>query len=244
MSRSLKSRLLDNEVARKGASSIAAAYMWFVHRTTRWETRNGDIPQAFWDKGAPFVLALWHGRLLMATFAWDHRQSFCMLISRHRDGELISRTVSRFGIGTVRGSSKAGQGAAALREMIKLVRSGTSVGITPDGPRGPRMRASEGVVAAARLTGVPIIPLGVSVARRKLLNSWDRFLLPMPLSRGVFVWGDPIVIDRNADDATCRTAQLQIETALNAVTNTADRLMGHPPVDPAPLAAATASAGN
>ena len=84
---------------------------------------------------------------------------------------------------------------AALREMVKLVRSGGYVGITPDGPRGPRMRASEGVVAAARLTGVPVVPLGISTTRRRLLNSWDRFLLPMPLSRGVFVWGDPIVID-------------------------------------------------
>lgn len=242
MSRSIKNRLLDNEVARGSAVGLAAAYMRLVHRTTLWETRNGDIPQGFWDRGAPFVLALWHGRLLMAPFAWDNRHAMRVLISRHRDGELITRTVSHFGLGSVRGSSKAGEGAAALREIVKLVRGGTSVAITPDGPRGPRMRASEGVVAAARLTGVPVIPLGVSTARRKLLNSWDRFLLPLPLSRGVFVWGDPIVIDRNADSDTSRAAQLQIETALNTVTNTADRLMGHPPVDPAPAAAATASA--
>lgn len=242
MSRSIKNRLLDNEVARRGAVGVAAAYMWLVHRTTRWETRNGDIPQGFWDRGAPFVLAFWHGRLLMAPFAWDHRYALRVLISRHRDGELITRTVSHFGINSVRGSSKAGEGAAALREMVRLVRAGTCIGITPDGPRGPRMRASEGVVAAARLTGVPVIPLGVSTARRRLLNSWDRFLLPMPMSRGVFVWGDPIVIDRDADEAASRSAQLQIEAALNAVTNTADRLMGHPPVDPAPAAAAAASA--
>jgi lysophospholipid acyltransferase (LPLAT)-like uncharacterized protein len=241
MSRRFKNRLLDNEVARGSATALAAAYMWLVHRTTRWEVRNGDIPQAYWDKSAPFVLAFWHGRLLMVPFAWDHRHALRVLISRHRDGELITRTVSHFGIGSVRGSSKSGEGAAALREMVKLVRGGGYVGITPDGPRGPRMRASEGVVAAARLTGVPVIPLGVSTARRRLLNSWDRFLLPMPLSHGVFVWGEPIVIDRDADDAACRAARQQIETALNGVTATADRLMGHAPVEPAPLATTAAA---
>ena len=139
MSRSLKNRLLDNEIARGSATFVAAAYMWLVHRTTRWEVRNGDIPQAFWDKNAPFVLAFWHGRLLMVPFAWDRRHALRVLISRHRDGELITRTVSHFGVGSVRGSSKSGEGAAALREMVKLVRSGGYVGITPDGPRGPRM---------------------------------------------------------------------------------------------------------
>lgn len=239
---SVKNRLLDNAVARGSATAVAAAYMWLVNRTTRWEVRNGDIPQALWDKNAPFVLAFWHGRLLMVPFAWDRRHTLRVLISRHRDGELITRTVSHFGVGSVRGSSKPGEGAAALREMVKLVRSGGYVGITPDGPRGPRMRASEGVVAAARLTGVPVVPLGISTARRRLLNSWDRFLLPMPFSRGVFVWGDPIVIERNADEAATLAAQMQIEAALNGVTATADRLMGHPPVEPAPLGAATASA--
>ena len=241
MTRSFKNRLFDNEAARTAAAWVAASYLWLVKRTTRWEVRNGDIPLAFWTRGDPFILAIWHGRLLVAPFAWDYRHTFYMLISRHRDGELITRAVARFGVRSVRGSSKPGEGAPALRQMVRLARQGGYLGITPDGPRGPRMHASEGVVSAARLTGLPVIPLGVATSRRRLLNSWDRFLVPLPFARGAFVWGDPIRIERSADEATCAAAQQQIEAALNAVTATADRLSGHAPVEPAPLATAAAA---
>ncbi|MSP20156.1 MAG: DUF374 domain-containing protein [Alphaproteobacteria bacterium] len=238
---SIKKRLLDNERVRGWLVGMAAAYMRFVYRTSRWEVRNGDIPQGYWDRGEPFILGFWHGRLLMPCFAWDKRHPMHVLISRHRDGELITHTMGQFGIGTVRGSSKEGEGAQALREIVRLLRNGAYVAISPDGPRGPRMRGSEGIVSAARLAGVPVIPMAVGTSRRRLLNSWDRFLLPLPFARGVFVWGEPIVVPRNSDRAACAAAQLQIEAAITATTDTADRLTGHAPVEPDPLPAGRAA---
>jgi lysophospholipid acyltransferase (LPLAT)-like uncharacterized protein len=227
-------RVLDVEWVRGALVRLAALYMRLTFRTSRWEVRNGDIPQSFWDRREPFILGFWHGRLLMPCFVWDTRHPMRVLISRHRDGELITRTLEHFGIGTVRGSSKEGEGAQALREIVRLLRGGAYVAISPDGPRGPRMRASEGIVSAARLAGVPVVPMAVGTSRRRLLNSWDRFLLPLPFGRGAFVWGEPIAIPRDADRDTCAAAQLQIEAAITAVTDTADRLTGHAPVEPAP----------
>lgn len=226
--------ILDHEWVRRVLVGMAARYMRLVHRTTRWEVRNGDIPQGFWDRGEPFILGFWHGRLLMPCFAWDKRRPMHVLISRHRDGELITRTLLHFGIGTVRGSSKEGEGAQALREIVRLLRNGAYVAISPDGPRGPRMRASEGIVSAARLAGVPVIPMAVGMSQRRLLNSWDRFLLPLPFSRGVFVWGEPISVPRDASHDARAAAQRTIEAAITLVTDAADRLTGHAPVEAAP----------
>jgi lysophospholipid acyltransferase (LPLAT)-like uncharacterized protein len=117
--------------------------------------------------------------------------------------------------------------------MLRSLKSGISVGITPDGPRGPRMHASEGVVQVARLSGVPVIPCGFSAARRRTLGSWDRFTLALPFSRGLFVWGEPILVAHDADSAAMEAARRAIEAGLTSVTQAADRAMGHPPVEPA-----------
>jgi lysophospholipid acyltransferase (LPLAT)-like uncharacterized protein len=167
-----------------------------------------------------------------------------MLISMHRDGELIARAIGYFGHGTVRGSAaKPGSnkdkgGAAALRGMLKALKANEYVGITPDGPRGPRMRASDGIVTVARVSGVPIMPCSFSCRSRIVLGTWDRFLLPLPFTRGVILWGDPIRVPRDASPEVLQAAKLQVEAALTGVTQTADAIMGVDTVQPAQVEAA------
>lgn len=235
----LSKRLLAWAPVRWLAARAAAGYMGLVHATTRWEVKGGEIPTRFWDKDEPFVLGFWHGRLLMLFYGWRRGVPIKTIISRHRDGDLLASTMERFGIGALRGSS-AEDGASVLRAMVRTLKSGESICIAPDGPRGPRMRASPGVVSAARLAGVPVIPVAVSVTRRKLLASWDRFLVPLPFSHGVFVWGEPIHVPRDADAAACDAALARIEAEITAVTNTADQMTGHEPVEPGPALAASA----
>ncbi len=213
---------------------LGALYIRFVYLTGRWQAVDGDIPRRFWDEGKPFILAFWHGRLLMMPRFWDRGTAVSMLISQHRDGQIISRIVGRFGVKTVAGSSSRG-GAQALRAMVKSLKAGNCVGITPDGPRGPRMRATDGVVSVARLSGVPIIPAAYSATRGRFLGTWDQFLVPWPFTRGAIVWGKPITVPHKADDAACEAARLEIEESLNALTSEADRLCGNRPLDPAPL---------
>ncbi len=226
-------RVLQSETLRRLFCWLASLYIRLAYNTSRWTIVGGDIPKRFWDEGKPFILGFWHGRLLMMPYCWDHRKTIYMLISEHRDGQLIAHTVGHFGIKWAAGSSTRG-GVQALRTMVKALKQGDYVGITPDGPRGPRMRASDGVVNVARLSGVPVIPAAFGTTRCRRFSTWDRFLLAWPFGHGVIVWGDPIYVDRKAGSEAMESARRQVEDGLNAVTAEADRLSGRPLVEPAP----------
>jgi len=212
---------------------LTAQYIRLAHATGRWEVEGGDIPAAYWDQGKPFILAFWHGRILMMPKSWRPEKAIHMLISQHRDGQLIARTVAHFGIRWLAGSSTRG-GTQALRAMLKALKAGEYVGITPDGPRGPRMRASAGIVNVARLSGCPIIPATFAARRPKVLDSWDRFVVARPFSAGIFVWGRPIVVPHDADATALEACRQAVEAEMNAITRLADERMGTVPVEPAP----------
>ncbi|MBI3445384.1 MAG: lysophospholipid acyltransferase family protein [Magnetospirillum sp.] len=236
----LAKRIGKSEALRGLLCWLGSLYIRVVYLTGRWEVVNGAHADALWDQGKPFILAFWHGRILMMPKSWRSSVPIHMLISQHRDGQLIARTVSHFGIHTVAGSTTRG-GSAALRAMLKFLKGGQCVGITPDGPKGPRMRASAGIVNVAKLAGVPILPATFSTSRRRVLGSWDRFALALPFSRGVFVWGDPILVPRESDETALDSLRLKVEASLNAITRGADSRMGLETPDPAPEAAEEAA---
>ena len=212
----------------------AAQYIRFVYRTSRWRVIGGETPARFWDEDKPFILAFWHGRLLMMPYCWRRGRPITLLISLHRDGELLAKTVGHFKFSTVRGSSKRG-GAGALRSLVRALGRNHYAGLTPDGPTGPRMRASDGIISVARLSGAPIIPATFGTSRCKVLNSWDRFVVPFPFSRGVYLWGEPIHVARDADPEAQEAARKEVEASINALTHEADRLCGREIVLPDPL---------
>ncbi len=216
---------------------LGAHYIRLCHATSRWEHLNEAAPRAFWDEGKPFIVAFWHGRMLMIRYGWRSGQAVSILISRHGDGEIIARIMEKIGIGAVRGSSasqhkkrKDRGGSAAIRAMASAIEEGQCIGFTPDGPKGPRMKAKDGVVALARLTGVPIIAGAYGVRPRKVLNSWDAFVLAWPFSRGVFAWGEPIYVPHDADDEALEQKRLEVEDAINRITAEVDRHLGHAPM--------------
>ncbi|MBN9528609.1 MAG: lysophospholipid acyltransferase family protein [Alphaproteobacteria bacterium] len=232
--------LAKTGAARAVAGTAIAFYIRLVFLTGRWQIIGEEHPAAFWNSGAPFVGCFWHGRLLMMAQAWRTRaQTMTMVISRHRDGEIIARAMRHFGVGAVHGSTaKAGTtdkgGSDAVRQMIKIVKAGNSVGITPDGPRGPRMRIAAGIIQIARMTGKPIVPATFSARRRKVMGSWDRFIVALPFSSGVILWGKPIQVPRDLDADGIEAKRREVEDALNALTAEADRLCGHAPIEPGP----------
>ena len=133
-------------------------------RTLRIRTRHADRIKEFWEAGRPAIIAFWHCRQIMMPLCYGGSR-LSILISEHRDGELIHRIVRRFGFDTVRGSTTRG-GVPALRQMARLGRSGADLAVTPDGPRGPRCVAQAGVVELAKLTGLPIIPLTFAASKK------------------------------------------------------------------------------
>lgn len=219
-------RLLRSARLRRLACWLIAFYIRLVYRTNRWTVGGGEVPRRLRRDGRSFILAFWHGRLLLIPMAWQRLAPMHMLISAHRDGRIIADAVSHFGVNSIAGSSRRG-GSSAMRAMLRRLDAGDCVGITPDGPRGPAMCASAGIVNLARLAGAPIVPIVFATSRRRLLHSWDRFHFALPFGRGVFLWGEPIEVARDLDENGIEQSRLLIETRMNELVRDADRQVGH-----------------
>ena len=213
-------------------AAVATIYLRLVYSTTRWTQVCPPATQDVLAHHLPAIGCFWHGRFALMPAGIPPGVTVHMLISQHRDGLLISRAAAGMGVHTVTGSTKSG-GATALRNIQRLLSAGQSVAITPDGPRGPRMRAKLGAIKAAQISGVSILPMSGSVSRRRILKSWDRFCLALPFARGIIIWGTPINVPRDADDAELDRLRLLLEGQLNALTAEADRHFGQSVVEPA-----------
>lgn len=214
-------RVLRTHAAQWIISVPIAIYFHLVNRTNIVDRPPFPLKE-------PYILAMWHGRLVMLPMFRNGKKPLIALISGHRDGQIISKVASMFGIKTAIGSSSRG-GMRAVRELIRYARNGHSLFITPDGPRGPRMHCSEGILDLARLTGLPILPGSMSARRGIVLNNWDRFLCPGFFSKVVIRWGEPVII--GADET--KTAALErLDAALTKAQNDADTAAGRPLITP------------
>lgn len=229
--------LMRSPAAGAVLSWLAANYIRLVWITGRWRVENTETVKRMVDAGQPFIACFWHGRMLMLPCAWRHKPRLSVLISQHRDGLLISRAIRNLGLGTIAGSSSRG-GAGALAAMVRTLKRGEYVGITPDGPRGPRMHAAPGAVAAARLSGALLLPMSYSASRCRILSSWDRFMVPLPFTRGIIRMGEPIAVPRDADADTVEQVRRRLEQDLVALTAALDTELGVEKVEPAPVPAA------
>ena len=195
--------LLRTHRAQAMLAALLGAYLRFALRTTRW-TLDGQENFRPFGAGAPVVFAFWHEFLpLMPALSLIARKlpfyrptPIHTLVSQHRDGRFIGEVVRRFGIMPILGSSSKG-GAAGLRNLLAVLKQGDLIGITPDGPRGPRRQAAFGVAQLAALSGVPVVPLAARTSRRIQLNTWDRMKVPLPFGRGVMVCGPAINVSRH-----------------------------------------------
>ena len=226
-------RLLAHPRTQALLAWLLAAWLGFVHRTTRWQLQIDPAAADLFRNGRPLILALWHERLPPLVCQWTrlsdpatrppHRLHF--VISAHRDGRLVAAIAAHVGVASVEGSTSRG-GREAMQRMLALLKGGqAAVGITPDGPRGPRRVAQPGVAALAQLSGAPVVCAGAATARHRRLRSWDRMMVSLPFGRGALVVGAPLAIDRRADQADALAA---ITQALNAACARADALCGVP----------------
>jgi lysophospholipid acyltransferase (LPLAT)-like uncharacterized protein len=187
-------RLRRLEPLAVGAALRAAAVL---ARTWRYRERGREHPQSLTDAGRPFIYALWHSRILPLLYL--HRdESMVLLISRHRDGGHLATLAERWGYRFVRGSSRRG-GEAGLLGVVRAVKGGNVVALTPDGPRGPAERVKPGIVAAAQHADVPIVPAAARPTRAWWLKSWDRFCIPTPFAGIDVVYGPPIRVGPGKD---------------------------------------------
>jgi lysophospholipid acyltransferase (LPLAT)-like uncharacterized protein len=222
------------------AATLIASYIRLIVRTTRWTVIGREGWDGLAEKPEGFVCTTWHGRLFLSPTYVPSAKRAVAMISNSRDGDLIAGIVGRWGVAAVRGSShdhvkhrSKGGAEAYVAAARELSQNGALVAITPDGPRGPRMRAQEGAAQLAISQGAPVIAVAFSVRWGWHLASWDRFLLPLPFGRGAIVFSKPRLPPEESNPEALARLREALEGDLNEVTNRADDICGRARVLPA-----------
>lgn len=244
-------RIIANPLVQFLIGRSMGLYMLLVGVTTRWTRVNRQALEPFLRGDAKLIACIWHGRFMLIHKLWAFGPGVPrarMLISQSREGGIVAHASRTVGAEVIRGSAPKGQkrrgGAEAMRAMARHIEGGGIIAMTPDGPRGPRMRAKLAAVQLAKLTQAPLLALTWSTRNRKVFGSWDRFILPLPLGRGALVWGEPIAPPApDADDSALERVRLALETELNRISAEADRLAGVPAIEPAPAPELVSAAG-
>ena len=203
-------------------------YWWarIVARTLRLRVVNEGPVTALQQAGKGVILVTWHGRTLLPITRFRNR-GYWAIISTSRDGEYQNQIFRRFGFQTVRGSTSARGAVQAALTMTRHLKAGATLAFTPDGPRGPNRQVQIGAIFLAQKSGCPIIPAGISAAPRKLASAWDRYLIPYPFARAVWIYGEPIIIPPEAKSEAEQSAWAdRVGDAINALEAQAEREVG------------------
>lgn len=186
---------------------------------------NPDVnPEVARRTGQRYIYAFYHEVMLFPAhfWAWPEMQ---ILISDHRDGELITQVVKRLGFGVVRGSTTRG-GARALREMTHRVDQG-HLCVTPDGPKGPRRHVHQGLAYLASRTGLPIVGAGMAFSNPWRARSWDQFAVPRPFGQAACVIPEPVTVPPDADREQLEAARAEVERRMQTATAEAEDWVQH-----------------
>lgn len=200
--------------------SLAPLLFRGLYAGLRFDVAGAENQSVWEDGGKPVVFVTWHGRLLPLLHLYRGR-GLVMLVSQHRDGEYLTRLGKGLGYDAVRGSSTRG-GFPALRELVRKVRAGSSLAITPDGPQGPREEFKPGALQVARITGAPVIPVLAGTRRAWWIEGWDRFMIPKPFARIKVVVGKPRIIPRESSVADLEKRALELESEMREIKARAD----------------------
>jgi lysophospholipid acyltransferase (LPLAT)-like uncharacterized protein len=223
-------RPLRNPVVQTILSHALAGWMQFCFSTIRWTHENQDVAEQVWAEGGGVLCTFWHSRIGLSPACWplDKAQPAKALISLSPDGQFIAKAVALQGFPAVRGSSankdkadRAKGGTQALRDGLKQLKVG-ALAITPDGPRGPARQMAEGLPLMARLSGAPVLFIGLSCSPAIRLGSWDRAILPLPFAKGAIVWD----LARYPEGADIGSVAAEWTERLTAVEARADAITG------------------
>ena len=208
-------------------SIVGAFYIHLVFFTSNVNLKNRRNIDSVLNKKKSFIYSFWHDQLLMCPLTWDSKSEIKVLISKHRDGDIISKVISILGFGSIRGSTnqpkknKNKGSLKALRQIIKSLNNDISIGISPDGPKGPRHKVSDGIIQIARLSKKEIIPVGIGFKKKWILNTWDRFIIPKIFNEICFVWGKPIKISKLSRQSL--KSKKDLEKLMNNLTAEANK---------------------
>ena len=213
--------ILKTRVAQETLGRLLAGYLRLVQRTNRIVFEPADIYDHVRPE-LPVIFAMWHVQHIMIPFARPDWMPACSLVSRHGDGGFNAVALRELGIGAIRGSGALGKkirekgGASAFLAMVRRLAAGDTMVLTADVPKRARV-VGPGIISLARASGRPIRAVAVVTSRRIDFNSWDRASIGLPFGRCAIVVGEPILVARDADEATQEAARLALQASLDDV---------------------------
>ena len=225
-------RPLRNPLLQTVLAHVLASWMRFCFATIRWSHEGQPRIEQIWQDGGGVLCAFWHSRIALSPAAWplDRAQPVKGLVSLSPDGQFIAQAMALVGIPSVRGSSankdkadRAKGGTQALRDGLKQLKIG-ALAVTPDGPRGPVRQMAEGLPLLAKLSGAPVVFIGLSCKPSIRLKSWDRALLPLPFGKGAIVYD----LEHFPTGSELSTVATHWTDRLTAVEARADAITGAP----------------
>ncbi|MHA1554397.1 MAG: lysophospholipid acyltransferase family protein [Alphaproteobacteria bacterium] len=205
---------------------LISLFMRLTTATSRFIIERDTVEDIVND-GLPFIAVSWHGQFLLTPAIGLRGVQFDALVSRHTDGEVMARTLAYFNVGAHRGSGTSDNsrmhekgGVSGFRKLAESLAVGRSAFISADHTRAARRQVSRGIVALARISGRPIVPVAVATNRSIVLSSWDKATINLPFSKGALVLGTPIWVAEGIDEAEAEALRDVIAAGIN---ETADR---------------------
>ena len=208
-------------------SLLGSLYVLFVYKTSKINLKNRKNIDRLFKRNESFIYAFWHDQLLICPLTWQSEFEIKVLISKHRDGDIIARLISKLGFKAIRGSThKSGKtknkgGLTSARQMIKSLKKGISIGISPDGPKGPRHKVSDGILNISRLSNSSILPVGIGFKKKWVLNTWDKFIIPKPFNQITIIWGEAIPAIK--DEKSINQTKNKLESKMENLTKRANK---------------------
>ena len=207
--------ILKNYFVKKFLSLVGALYVYIVYVSSKKIFINKTSFDKLILENESFIYALWHDQLLLSPLTWQTKKRIDILISKHKDGDIIADLIKYHGFNSIRGSTnnpykeKEKNTISSIRKIIKTLRGNVSIGITPDGPRGPRHKVSEGTINISRISNKKILPMALDYKKKWVLSTWDKFIIPKPFNKICIVWGDPLDTIINKKDTSKQQETLE-----------------------------------
>ncbi len=225
-------RFADSESVARMLGNCAYGYFRFVRMTSSMVYEPANPFEHYRDE-FPVIGTMWHGHHFILPFVRPDDAPVRVLISNHRDGTVNAVMSERFGLEAVRGSGGRNPRKAvrkgAVRGLLRLkasLQEGYTVVLTADISKGQARRAGLGVVTLARMSGRPIVGVGLAASRRIVADSWDRSVIALPFSTMAAVSTPLVRVPRDASDSVLEEKRRELEDALNAATDRAYEIVG------------------
>ena len=194
-------------------------YLWCM--TLRSKNMNEEEENHFKNLTGPYILTLWHGRIFYLFYYLRRHPDYFLLISPSKDGDLLARLARLMGYSVIRGSTYK-KAVSAARSLIKVLRRNQRIIIIADGSRGPKCVAQPGFVQLAGITGAPIFPMTFGTKNKVVLNSWDKFVIPLPFTRCTLNFSSPISLPPKSSEQIIEEKRLELENALNRISKASE----------------------